>query len=284
MRVLVTAFEPFGGAPTNVSLLVAEHLTGAVAAAAPGVDLRLAVLPVTDAGGPAALHAAIDRHEPDAVVCLGEAGARLGVDVELIALNLKDYRIADNQGCRCRGEPIDPEGPGVLLARLPVAELVAAGGAALAGAGVPCRVSRDAGLFLCNQVAYEAVLRATPGLGGARFERAQRPRFAGFVHLPLAAEQMEEVVEGARPPVVRGPGTHEAPGRGAAAGAGGGRVGRVVDAPADAAVDGSGAEAMDAATPRASSRVLAACVAAMIARLPGAAAEAHPLSLGLNGA
>ena len=48
---------------------------------------------------------------PVAVVHLGLAEGRARLALERAALNVMDYRIADNAGYRAEGEPCVPEGP-----------------------------------------------------------------------------------------------------------------------------------------------------------------------------
>jgi len=67
---------------------------------------------------------------------------------------------------------IDPFGPAEMATQLPAARMQAR----LMKRGLPVRLSRDAGAYLCNAVFYRSVLaqRAT-GLGGR----------SGFIHLPV---------------------------------------------------------------------------------------------------
>ncbi|MEM9084068.1 MAG: pyroglutamyl-peptidase I [Planctomycetota bacterium] len=180
-RVLITGFEPFGGARTNCTEMVvrtieAERLTDEITGS---FDVRTAILPVTDSEGPAMLERAIKEHAPDGVIALGEAETRTNVSVERVALNLKDYRIPDNAGRTCRDEPIAVEGDDAYFAALPVHTVCEA----VQSEGVPCRLSRDAGLFLCNQIMYEVLKRV-------RVEGVLR--YGGFLHLPLVREQSGE--------------------------------------------------------------------------------------------
>ena len=95
MKLLVTGFEPFGGSAVNPSEQVVRVLARD---GFDGIELLTAILPVDRAGGPATLINAVREHQPDAILCLGEASRRMALSIERIAINLLDYRIADNAG------------------------------------------------------------------------------------------------------------------------------------------------------------------------------------------
>ena len=93
MKLLLTAFDPFGGAEINP----AEEAVRRVKAPEGAELIRLAVPTVF---GKAARIAGeeIDREKPDAVVCVGQAGGRDAVTPERVGINLMDASIADNEG------------------------------------------------------------------------------------------------------------------------------------------------------------------------------------------
>jgi pyroglutamyl-peptidase len=169
-RVLVTGFEPFGGAGVNASQRLVEAL-----AAEPPQELATAVLPVAWARAAAELGHALEREQPELVVCFGQADGRAHVEVERFALNFDDG--TDDAGEQRRAE-IVPGGPVAYRSSLPVDAIVDA----LRAAGIPAAASRDAGGFLCNHVFY-ALMRALADRAGVR---------GGFVHVPLLPEQALE--------------------------------------------------------------------------------------------
>jgi len=193
MRVLLTGFEPFEGAPTNSTELVVRHIErlsrdgGSHPAFAH--EIRTVILPVADRTAGPAMHEALDRHEPKLIVALGEAAARTSVGIERVAINLRDYRIPDNEGVVVSEQPIVPGGPAGYFATLPLPTMLEAFGRR----SIPARLSRDAGTFLCNQVMYELLHR----LAGAGASEPEGPP-AGFIHIPLVAEQIPEVAAGQR--------------------------------------------------------------------------------------
>jgi pyroglutamyl-peptidase len=176
MKLLLTGFEPFGGSDVNPSAQIVERLAREGGA---GVELVTAVLPVDRYRGPATLIQAVQQSEPDAVLCLGLAGQRPAIAIERVAVNLLDFRIADNNGNQFVDEPIVPDGPAAYFTTLPVRAMHEA---ALA-AGVPAELSLSAGAFLCNQVTYELLHYLAANQLNIR---------AGFVHVPYLPEQVAQ--------------------------------------------------------------------------------------------
>jgi len=174
MNVLLTGFEPFGGSQVNPSAQVVRTLARD---GLPGVALHSAILPVDRQGGPATLLNAVRALHPDAIVCLGEATRRMAISIERVAINLLDYRMADNAGHQAIDEPIVPDGPAAYFVTLPVRALLEA----VRAAGIPAELSLSAGAFLCNQVTYELLHYLTT-------HQLDIP--AGFVHLPALPEQV----------------------------------------------------------------------------------------------
>ena len=191
--LLLTAFEPFGGAAVNASLEVARLLVDADA------SITLAVLPVVRGEAErialAALQSLIEAGTPPALVLsLGEA-PRPHVCLEAVAVNQDDFPIPDNAGNQPRGEPILPGGPDVWAATLPLEELAAE----LRGATpVPVVVSRDAGTFLCNHLAYRLgrALAASPLPYG--FVHVPAVRSGGKIGVDAVAQTLRALLEAAR--------------------------------------------------------------------------------------
>lgn len=168
MRILLTGFEPFGGSALNPSQQVVEQLAGKT-------TVQGLVLPVDGQQAPQVLLRAVDSFRPQAVVCLGEASRRAVISIERVAINLLDYRIADNTGQIVTDLPVVPGGPAAHFVTLPVREMLRA----VQAAGVPAELSLSAGAYLCNQVLYTVLHH----LAGSSV-------LAGFVHLPALPEQV----------------------------------------------------------------------------------------------
>jgi pyroglutamyl-peptidase len=167
--ILVTGFEPFGSFTTNPSQELAKALDGRRIGRC---MIASVVLPVHHLEASRHVSVLLREMAPVAVVHLGLAESRARLALERAALNVMDYRIADNAGYRAEGEPCVPEGPAAYFASLPLPEMLAA----LTAEGVPAYVSNTAGTFLCNQTLYRTLHEI------AVRELAIR---AGFIHLPL---------------------------------------------------------------------------------------------------
>jgi len=174
-RVLVTGFTPFGGEDTNPSWEIVKQLPDSIA------GYRIEKLRVPTEFGKAidVASKAIDKWQPQVVLCFGQAGGRSHMSVERVAINVDDARIADNAGNRIIDEPIRANAPAAYFCTVPVKAMVAG----MTRAGVPAEVSNSAGTFVCNHLIYGVLHHiATQGY-------AMR---AGFVHVPFMESQILE--------------------------------------------------------------------------------------------
>ena len=174
VRIVVTAFEPFGGSAVNASLEAVRLLE----------DVETAVLPVSFARVGEALRGIV-ASRPDAVVCTGEAGGRSAVSVERIAVNLMDAGIPDNDGARPVDREILPGGPAAYLSTLPtrpIAERIRA-------CGIPAELSYTDGTYVCNCAFYRL-------MAAIRAEGSRIP--GGFIHVPAAGMPPERAAEALR--------------------------------------------------------------------------------------
>lgn len=179
--VLLTGFAPFGGDAVNPSWLAVRRL-----AAARPEQVRAVELPTVFGGSVTALAAAIERHRPRLVVCVGQAGGRPSITPERVAINVDDARIADNDGRRPVDTPVVADGPAAYFSGLPVKACVAA----LRRAGIPAALSQTAGTFVCNHVFYGLMHELATRWPGVR---------GGFVHVPFAPEQVPQGTEPSLP-------------------------------------------------------------------------------------
>jgi len=170
--ILLTGFEPFGGEASNPSWQAVRPLHGQVLH---GHRVVTACLPTDFRRALPALRRELTRHRPALSLCLGQAGGRSGIELERVAINLVDARIADNAGHRPIDVPVVRGGPAAYFATMPVKAMLAR----LQAAGIPAAVSHSAGTYVCNQVFY-ALMHALRGRPQAR---------GGFVHIPYAPAQ-----------------------------------------------------------------------------------------------
>jgi pyroglutamyl-peptidase len=174
MKLVLTGFEPFGESKINPSEQVVRALKREKFR---GIELRTAILPVDRKRGPETLIRAVERIKPDAVLCLGEAQRRMVISIERVAINLLDFRIADNAGKKIVDEPIVRDAPAAYFTTLPVRKMYDA----VRKANVPAELSLSAGAFLCNQVTYALLHHIAENDLNIR---------AGFVHLPALPAQV----------------------------------------------------------------------------------------------
>ncbi len=172
MRILVTAFDPFGGETRNPAQDVLAQLPDNVK----GAEICKLIVPTAFWRSVDMAVDAIRAHRPDAVVCLGQAGGRSGITVEHVAINWMDAGIPDNSGRQPRDERIAPNGPDAYFATLPVRAMVNA----VRDIGLSAGISLSAGAYVCNHLMY-GVLHHLAN------ENLTVP--AGFVHLPFLPEQ-----------------------------------------------------------------------------------------------
>jgi pyroglutamyl-peptidase len=157
-RMVLAAFEPFGGRGVNRSWQAVERVAA---------DVRRVRLPVA--------FGALRERVPElvrgarGVLIVGEAD-RPVVSVERLAHNQVDARLPDNAGAQPRGEAIDAGGPATRAATWDADAAIAA----LRDARVPAARSDDPGRFACNFSLYLALAAAPPGVP------------VGFLHVPTA--------------------------------------------------------------------------------------------------
>lgn len=179
MKVLITGFDPFGGASINPAYeavkLLPETISGAKV-------IKLEIPTVFKVEGEV-LEKAIQEHEPDMVICVGQAGGRSSINVEKVAVNLMEARIPDNKNYQPVDEPVHEDGDTAYFAKLPVKAMVQN----MKDHGIPARISYTAGTFVCNDVMYRLLYlidKKYPHMKG------------GFIHVPYLPEQVLELPEG----------------------------------------------------------------------------------------
>lgn len=171
--ILVVGFEPFGGETLNPALEAARRLDGRRFGSC---EIVARTLPVVRGACLEGLAALIGELDPAVIVALGQAAGRMEITPERVAINVDDYRIADNAGGQPVDEPVVREGPVAYWSTLPIKAMV---GAMLA-AGVPAKVSNSAGTFVCNHLFY-GLMHHLAAEGGIRR--------GGFIHVPYLPEQ-----------------------------------------------------------------------------------------------
>jgi pyroglutamyl-peptidase len=176
-RVLITGFGPFPGVRFNPT----EHLAAELASLRrPGLEnvLRIAhVFQTSYTAVEQALPALLAEVRPDVILLLGLATRTPYLRIETRARNRRSALFADALGCRPRHCAITPRAPIAVQGNAPHQRLAIAA----RRAGVPARLSHDAGAYLCNYVYWRA-LELTAG-----------EPLVQFVHVPVVRREPRRV-------------------------------------------------------------------------------------------
>ena len=173
MKILVTAFDPFGGERINPALEAVKLMRDQIE----GAEIVKLEIPTVFHKSIEKVKAAIFSENPDVVLSIGQAGGRFEVTPERVAINVDDARIPDNEGNQPLNQPIFENGEPAYFATLPVKAIVEA----IQAEGLPASLSNSAGTFVCNHIMY-GVLYHISKMG--------KPIRAGFIHVPFTPEQV----------------------------------------------------------------------------------------------
>ena len=184
--ILITGFGPFPGAPYNPTIRLVERLTALRRPALADVDIVGHVFETSYAAVDHDLPALIAEHNPDALLMFGLAARTKYIRIETRARNALAL-LPDASGAVLRRGVIAPGGPLDRTMPAPQRRLLAAARTA----GVPVRLSRDAGRYLCNYACWRASEN-----GG--------PKLAAFVHVPLVRRGAQPKSPGILGPRFRG--------------------------------------------------------------------------------
>jgi pyroglutamyl-peptidase len=173
LRILVTGFEPFPGAPFNPTQPLVARLLRLRRPAFGDVELSGHIFPVTYKAVDRQLPQLLAKHRPDALLMFGLADRTAHVRIETRARNAITTLWPDADRSRARKGSISG-GVEALMFGPHTAKLLRAA----VGTGVDARASRDAGSYLCNYLSWRAIEAVGAGDG---------PRLAAFVHVPPIA-------------------------------------------------------------------------------------------------
>ena len=174
-QLLITGFDPFGGASVNPAREAVMALPDVVG------DYALTKLEIPTVFGLAA-ETVLQTAEalcPDAILCVGQAGGRAAITPEVVAINLREASIPDNAGNQPKNMPVVENAPAAYFSTLPVRAMAEE----VKAAGIPCSLSYSAGVFVCNDLLY-TLLHHYDGTDTR----------VGFVHIPYLPEQAGEGV------------------------------------------------------------------------------------------
>ena len=173
LRILVTGFGPYPGAPYNPTMPLVGRLMQLRRPAFDDVALSGHIFHVTYATVDRELPQLLTKRRPHALLMFGLAQRTPYLRVETRARNAVTTIWPDADGTRVRKGSIAHDGDALTFGPH-TAKLLRA---ALA-TGIDARASRDAGSYLCNYLSWRAI-EAT--------KRDDGPHLAAFIHVPLLA-------------------------------------------------------------------------------------------------
>jgi pyroglutamyl-peptidase len=172
LRILITGFEPFPGAPFNPTQPLVGRLTRLRRPAFDDVEIASHIFPVTYAAVDRQLPELLKTLNPHALLMFGLAARTSYLRIETRARNAVTMLWPDAANTRSR--------TGAIASTADAMSFGPHTGKLLRAArltGIDARSSRDAGAYLCNYLSWRAIERVKAG----------GPRLAAFVHIPLLA-------------------------------------------------------------------------------------------------
>ena len=183
LRILITGFGPFPGAPWNPTQPLVARLTKLRRPAFSDIDFSSHIFPVTYKSVDRELPQLLAKHRPQALLMFGLASRTAHVRVETRARNAVTMLWPDAAQTRSRTGSIGL-GPDAAMFGLHTAKLLHAARAT----NIDARASRDAGAYLCNYLSW----RAIEAVG-----TDNDLQLAAFVHIPLLARDGAAMRKGA---------------------------------------------------------------------------------------
>ena len=182
LRILVTGFEPFPGAPYNPTQPLVARLTRLRRPALDDVELSGHIFPVTYSAVDRQLPELLKKHRPDALLSFGLAARTSFLRIETRARNAVTMLWPDADHTRVRKGSIAGGADAMMFGPHTERLLRAA-----LGTGIDARTSNNAGSYLCNYLSWRAI-EAT--------HRDDGPQLAAFIHVPAAGARRRPATKG----------------------------------------------------------------------------------------
>jgi pyroglutamyl-peptidase len=170
LRILITGFGPFPGAPFNPTMPLVDRLTRLRRPAFSEVELTGHIFQVTYKAVDRELPQLLAQHRPHALLMFGLASRTRHVRIETRARNAVTMLWPDAAHTSVRKGSI-AGGADAMRFGPHTAKLLRAA----KNTGVDARASRDAGSYLCNYLSWRAIEAVSD----------DDLRLAAFVHVPL---------------------------------------------------------------------------------------------------
>ncbi|MDA9508663.1 peptidase C15 [Bradyrhizobium sp. CCBAU 11386] len=172
LRILLTGFGPFPGAPYNPTQPLVARLARLRRPALDDVEIASHIFPVTYAAVDRQLPEVLAAQKPDALLMFGLAARTSYLRIETRARNAVTMLWPDADNTRSSKRGIAGNADAMLFGPHTARLLRAA-----RLTGIDARASRDAGAYLCNYLSWRAIENARDG----------GPQLAAFIHIPLLA-------------------------------------------------------------------------------------------------
>jgi pyroglutamyl-peptidase len=173
LRILITGFGPFPGAPCNPTEPLVNRLVRLRRPAFSDLEFSGHIFPVTYKAVDRELPDLLARRRPHALLMFGLASRTAHVRIETRARNAVTMLWPDADHARVRKGSIAGGADAVTFGPHTAKLLRAAD-----STGIDARASRDAGSYLCNYLSWRAIEAADSDSG---------PLLAAFVHIPPLA-------------------------------------------------------------------------------------------------
>ncbi len=197
VRILITGFEPFPGAPYNPTPKLVERLLRRRRPALGDLERIGHIFPVMYGAVDRQLPELIAQHHPDALLMFGLATRTPFLRVETRARNTVTQIFPDASHARIRSRTLQAGADSTKRFGPHTARLLRAAQAT----GIDARSSLSAGFYLCNYLSWRAIAATkarhdsdptdpdsaerTPVFGTDHAQRKLGPRLAAFIHVPL---------------------------------------------------------------------------------------------------
>ena len=168
MKILVTAFEPFGTIKTNSSLEVVNKIISKH-------ELKKVILPVKLNTSYEILQQEIMKFNPEIIILCGQAASRKVISIETTARNLITKKVSLDDEVDVNNNIIIDNASSCYYSKFPTEEAFRR----LASLGIPAELSSDAGEYICNALYFKTMHyhQNIPSV---------------FIHFPLFKGQIED--------------------------------------------------------------------------------------------
>src|SRR5438105_12307004 len=173
LRILVTGFGPFPGAPYNPTQPLVARLAQLRRPALDDAAISSHIFPVTYEAVDRQLPEVLAKTKPDALLMFGLAARTPYLRIETRARNAVTMLWPDAANTRSSKRGIAGHADAMMFGPHTARLLRAA-----RLTGIDARASRDAGAYLCNYLSWRAIEAVSKG---------DALRLASFIHIPLLA-------------------------------------------------------------------------------------------------